>query len=189
MVLDESWRAIHTVSVRHALRLLATGAARGVLPETCETLTFPQWIELHVPDSEVGIRTVREPVRVPEIVVLSHYKGMLVRTPSFSRRNLMRRDRFQCQYCGIKPGLPELSIDHVLPRSRGGRSTWENCVLACRRCNRKKRNRTPQQAGMLLLRTPHVPRWSPFVEVPKNHLRPSWERFVDASIWQNAVAG
>lgn len=189
MVLDESWRAIHTVSVRHAMRLLATGAARGVLPETCETLTFHQWVDLEVPEGDDGIRTVRRAVRIPEIVVLSHYKGMPTRTPSFSRRNLMRRDRFTCQYCGLKPGVHELSIDHVVPRSRGGRSTWENCVLACRRCNRKKRNRTPQQANMPILRAPHVPRWSPFVEVPKSSLRPSWERFVDATVWQGAVAG
>jgi len=188
MVLDESWLAIHTVSVRHALRLLSTGAARGVLPESSETLDFMSWMDLEVASGEYAIRSVRKSVRVPEVIVLTRYRGVPMRTPSFSRRNLMRRDRHQCQYCGVKPGIHELSIDHVMPRSRGGRSTWENCVLACRRCNRKKRNRTPPQAGMNLLREPRVPRWSPFVEVPKTHLRPSWERFVDANVWKNAVA-
>jgi 5-methylcytosine-specific restriction endonuclease McrA len=189
MVLDETWLAIHTISVRHALRLLSTGAARGVLPETCETLDFWAWMDLEVPLGGDGIRSVRKPVRVPEIIVLTRYRGVPMRTPSFSRRNLMRRDRHQCQYCGVKPGVHELSIDHVLPRSRGGRSTWENCVLACRRCNRKKRNRTPQQAGMLLLHEPRAPRWSPFVEVPRSHIRPSWQRFVDANVWHGALAG
>lgn len=188
MVLDEGWLAIHTVSVRHALRLLSTGAARGVVPESNETLDFDSWMELEVAESEAAIRSVRKGVRIPEIIVLTRYRGVQLRTPSFSRRNLMRRDRHQCQYCGINPGTHELSIDHVMPRSRGGRSTWENCVLACRRCNRKKRNRTPGQAGMLLLREPRAPRWSPFVEVPRTHLRPSWERFVDAKVWHNAVA-
>ena len=187
MVLDEGWLAIHTVSVRHALRLLATGAARGVVPESNETLDFERWMQLEV-HGDHAIRSVRQSVRVPEIIVLTRYRGVPMRTPSFSRRNLMRRDRHQCQYCGIKPGIHELSIDHVMPRSRGGRSTWENCVLACRRCNRKKRNRTPIQAGMRLLAEPRAPRWSPFVEVPRAHLRPSWERFVDAKVWQNAVA-
>jgi len=188
MVLDESWLAIHTVSVRHALRLLSTGAARGVVPESSETLDFLSWMDLEVASGDYAIRSVRKSVRVPEVIVLTRYRGVPMRTPSFSRRNLMRRDRHQCQYCGVKPGIHELSIDHVMPRSRGGRSTWENCVLACRRCNRKKRNRTPSQAGMNLMREPRVPRWSPFVEVPKTHLRPSWERFVDAHVWQNAVA-
>lgn len=188
MVLDESWLAIHTVSVRHALRLLSTGAARGVVPESNETLDFDSWMDLEVAETEHAIRSVRKSVRIPEVIVLTRYRGAQLRTPSFSRRNLMRRDRHQCQYCGIKPGTHELSIDHVMPRSRGGRSTWENCVLACRRCNRKKRNRTPHQAGMLLLHEPRAPRWSPFVEVPRTHLRPSWERFVDAKVWQNAVA-
>ncbi len=188
MVLDESWLAIHTVSVRHALRLLSTGAARGVLLETCQTVDFYSWMEIDVPPGEDAIRAVRKPVRVPEVIVLTRYRGAPMRTPSFSRRNLMRRDRHQCQYCGLRPGIHELSIDHIVPRSRGGRSSWENCVLACRRCNRKKRNRTPQQAGMALLHEPRAPRWSPFVEVPKVHLRASWARFVDATVWQNAVA-
>ncbi len=188
MVLDEGWLAIHTVSVRHALRLLSTGAARGVVPESSMTLDFDSWMEQVVDPSENSIQSVRKSVRIPEVIVLTRYRGVPVRTPSFSRRNLIRRDRHQCQYCGTRPGIHELSIDHVMPRSRGGRSTWENCVLACRRCNRKKRNRTPNQAGMLLLREPRAPRWSPFVEVPKTHLRASWERFVDAKVWQSAVA-
>jgi len=188
MVLDESWLPIHTVSVRHALRLLATGAARGIVPESNETLDFVSWLALEVASGEDGIRSVRQNVRIPEVVVLTRYRGVPLRTPSFSRRNLMRRDRHQCQYCGSRPGIHELSIDHVMPRSRGGRSTWENCVLACRRCNRKKRNRTPVQAGMLLLHEPRAPRWSPFVEVPRTHLRPSWERFVDVKVWQSAIA-
>lgn len=188
MVLDEGWLAIHTVSVRHALRLLSTGAARGVVPESSMTLDFDSWMDQDVAPSEDAIQSVRKSVRIPEVIVLTRYRGVPVRTPSFSRRNLIRRDRHQCQYCGLRPGMHELSIDHVMPRSRGGRSTWENCVLACRRCNRKKRNRTPNQAGMMLLREPRAPRWSPFVEVPKTHLRPSWERFVDAKVWQSAIA-
>jgi 5-methylcytosine-specific restriction endonuclease McrA len=101
----------------------------------------------------------------------------------FSRRNLFRRDHNQCQYCGLRPGTAELSIDHVFPRSRGGKSSWENCVLACMDCNRRKRDRTPEEAGMRMLKRPEKPRWSPVLEVPVGRVRQSWERFVSEAYW------
>ena len=78
-----------------------------------------------------------------------------------TRRNLMLRDQHQCQYCGKRPGPRELNVDHVVPRSRGGRDSWENLVVSCRLCNLKKGRRTPSEAGMALLRAPQRPRWSP----------------------------
>ena len=69
---------------------------------------------------------------------------------TFSRRNIFKRDRYVCQYCGSQPGSEELTIDHVVPRSQGGVSSWTNCVLACMTCNKRKADRTPEQAGMML---------------------------------------
>ena len=102
---------------------------------------------------------------------------------AFSRRNLYRRDANTCQYCGRRPGTHELSIDHVLPRSRGGLSTWQNCVLSCMRCNCKKGSRLPVEAGMRLLRPPMPPSWSPTLEVPVGRVRQSWEKFVSDCYW------
>ena len=79
--------------------------------------------------------------------------------------------------------MQDLSIDHIVPRSRGGRSTWENCVLACVRCNRKKANRMQHEAGLHLHREPKEPRWSPFVSIPIAQRRTSWEQFISHEYW------
>jgi 5-methylcytosine-specific restriction endonuclease McrA len=183
LVLNESWAAIHTVTVRHALRLMFTGAAKAVQPETYEVHGFDTWTELAVHPDEPCIRTVRLKIKVPEVIVLVRYNGLPNPAAVFSRRNLFRRDHNQCQYCGSRPGTPELSIDHVMPRSRGGKSTWENCVLACTDCNRRKRDRTPEEAGMRLHKRPEKPRWSPIVEIPFGRVRQSWGRFVSDAYW------
>ena len=80
-------------------------------------------------------------------------------------------------------GQQELSIDHIVPRSRGGTSTWENCVLACMRCNRRKANRLPHEAGLVLLSDPAKPDWTPTLELPIGRFRRSWERFVSDRYW------
>jgi 5-methylcytosine-specific restriction endonuclease McrA len=77
-----------------------------------------------------------------------------------TRQNLLLRDKYQCQYCGKRPNLVELNLDHVMPRARGGKDSWENLVVSCRPCNLKKGKRTPREAGMNLLRLPHVPNLS-----------------------------
>lgn len=178
LVLNESWVALRTVPVRHALHLMATGAAKALDSETFELYAFEQWIEQQVRPQEACVRTVRREIRAPETIVLTRYKGVPVMLAPFCRRNLFRRDRHTCQYCGLRPGNPELSIDHVVPRSQGGRTSWENCVLSCRRCNHRKRNRTPAQAGMKLLSQPTQPRWTPLFELSSDSFRQSWSRFV-----------
>jgi 5-methylcytosine-specific restriction endonuclease McrA len=183
LVLNRSWSAIATTTARHAIGLAFTGAARIIRPETYETHGFDSWADLAVPPGEPSIRTVSIEIRIPEVIVLTRYTGMPVQRATFSRRNLYKRDGNTCQYCGVRPGTSELSIDHVRPRSRGGRSTWENCVLACVRCNSKKANRQPTEASMHLLRAPIAPRWTPIMEVPIARVRQSWRRFVSDRYW------
>jgi 5-methylcytosine-specific restriction endonuclease McrA len=183
LVLNESWFAIHTVPVKHAMRLMFTGAAKAIQPETYELHGFETWAELAVPQGEPCIKTVALRIKVPEVIVLTRYNGRPNPAAVFSRRNLFRRDHNTCQYCGSKPGTAELSIDHVVPRSRGGKSSWENCVLACMECNRRKRDRTPDEAGLRLHRHPGKPRWSPIVDIPIARVRQSWQRFVSDAYW------
>ena len=95
---------------------------------------------------------------------------------------LYKRDRFTCQYCGIQPGSEELTVDHVLPRSRSGTSTWENCVLACVDCNHRKADRTPDEAGMPLRKLPIKPAWNPFYSRQALRIE-SWSRFLSESYW------
>lgn len=191
LVLNKSWTAISTTSVRNALGLVYRDVARAVCTETFTPHDFASWAELSMARHAKGngsasgeyVSTVSLKVRVPEVVVLRHYSGFPKRTVAFSRRNLYRRDGFTCQYCGSQPGTELLSIDHVIPRSRGGRSTWENCVLSCLDCNKRKANRTLEEAGLKPLRKPFRPAGGPAFEVSLGTRRASWERFVSERYW------
>ena len=189
LVLNKSWTAISTTSVRNALGLVYRGVARAVCTDTFTPHDFESWAQLssaRTAGEANGVEyvaTVSSRIRVPEVVVLRFYAGYPRRTVAFSRRNLYRRDGFTCQYCGSQPGTELLSIDHVTPRSRGGRSTWENCVLACLDCNKRKANRTLEAAGLRLDRRPYRPPGGPAFEVSLGTRRASWERFVSERYW------
>ena len=187
LVLNRSWAAITTVTVRQALKLLFTGSARAVHTDSYEVHEFSSWADLAVRPDEPAIRTVHLHIKVPEVIVLTRYNGVPKQSVVFTRRNLYKRDRNTCQYCGRRPGTAELSIDHVLPRSRGGLSSWDNCVLACMRCNRRKGSRLPAEAGLKLLKRPLAPRWSPTLEIPIGRVRQSWERFVSDRYWDTTL--
>jgi len=120
-------------------------------------------------------------VRVPEVIALRHYDGYPVRGVAFTRRNVYRRDSFSCQWCGRRPGVDELTIDHVIPRSRGGTSTWENCVTACRSCNARKANRLAHELDLALHKAPVAPRWPGGLDPASVRARPAWHRFLPAS--------
>ena len=183
LVLNRSWTAIATTSVRHALGLIYTGSAKVIQPDTYETHDFESWADLAVPPDEPCINTVKLRIKVPEVIVLTRYKGMPKQRLVFTRRNLFKRDHFTCQYCGCRPGTSELTIDHVLPRSRGGMSSWENCVLACVACNHRKADRLPEEIGWQLLKKPVEPTWAPTFEAPVGRVRISWEKFISERYW------
>ncbi len=178
LVLNRSWMAIATTPVRHALSLLFTGSAQAIEPSTFEVHDFESWMALPVPEGQSSISTVRMELRVPEVVVLMRFAGVPKQHLPFTRRNLLRRDQSMCQYCGRFPGHHELSIDHVIPRARGGDTSWENCVLACVQCNRRKGSKLIEQTGMKLLARPRAPQWSPIFEVAGKQKREAWRRFV-----------
>jgi 5-methylcytosine-specific restriction endonuclease McrA len=183
LVLNRHWLAIDTVTVRRALCMLYVGAARAVEPETFAVHDWDGWASLRVEDGQPCVRSVRFSIRVPEIVLLLVYDRIPRKRVIFSRRNLFRRDRFTCQYCGRQPGKGDLSIDHVVPRSRGGRSTWANCVVACLRCNKRKANRTLGESGLSLVADPGEPAWSPYLSLNLGRRRVSWERFISDKYW------
>src|ERR1051326_2759809 len=109
----------------------------------------------------------------------------------FSRYNIYARDKLICQYCGRRLPRYELNLDHVIPRSRGGTSTWENVVCSCHECNRRKGGRTPHEAGMALLHRPYKPKWTPFMQETFNLSRyREWHPFlnaVDVSYWNTEL--
>jgi 5-methylcytosine-specific restriction endonuclease McrA len=183
LVLNRSWIAVTTTTVRQAMTLVCRGAARVIHPDTCETHDLNSWADLRVMAGEPSIRTVHLSIRVPEVIVLTSNDDLPRRSVPFSRRNLYRRDGYRCQYCGKSRSTSDLSIDHVVPRSRGGKTTWENCVLSCIPCNVRKGNRTLFEAEMRLCSPPGKPRWTPYIAISYGQRRASWAQFVSEQYW------
>jgi len=161
LVLNRSYLPVHVTSVRRAFSLLYQGIAWAV-DEQYRTFDFDSWAELAVSVNHDRIGLVSKAVRVPRVILLIAYDRVPKRHVRFSRHNIYARDRNTCQYCGRQFPRCELNLDHVIPRSRGGVAVWENVVCSCLKCNRKKGGRTPEEAGMRLLKPPTRPRWTPF---------------------------
>jgi 5-methylcytosine-specific restriction endonuclease McrA len=144
---------------------LYRGAAKAV-DEQYQTFDFESWAELAAAVHEESIGTTRKRIRVPRVILLQAYDHLPRARVRFSRLNIYARDRNTCQYCGRKPQRAELNLDHVIPRSRGGVTSWENVVCSCVPCNLRKGGRTPEEAHMRLTRHPLRPRWTPFFRGP-----------------------
>lgn len=161
LVLNASFEPLSVVSIRRALILL--------LKEKAEVVEAAQAV----------LRSERMIVPVPLVIRLVYY----VRIPypislPISRRALLVRDRYTCQYCGTQPGRQDLTIDHIVPKSRGGATTWENVVAACRRCNGKKGNKTPAEAGLKLLAEPARPKYFAMAYLTSLEARDAWEKYI-----------
>jgi 5-methylcytosine-specific restriction endonuclease McrA len=164
LVLNRSYLPIHVTTVRRAFALIFQGTALAV-GRDYGTFDFESWMRESIQRVE-AIGTSRGPIRVPRVILLVRFDRVPKRHVRYSRVNIFARDKFTCQYCGAKPHRSELNLDHVIPRSLGGRTTWENVVCCCVDCNRRKGGRTPTQARLDLLRRPVKPRWTPMM----NHI-------------------
>ncbi len=182
LVLNRNWQPVNVATVSRALVLLWNESARVVDPDDFQLYTWDDWSQLRPAEGERFIQAVRLRLRVPEVIVLAEYDRLPTAAVSFSRRNIFKRDHWACQYCGRQPGSDELTIDHVVPRSHGGTSTWENCVLACMDCNRRKADRTPREAGMRLRKAPIRRKWKPLYA--RDNVRiASWSKFISETYW------
>lgn len=151
---------------------------------------FDDWTELSAykkefePSSHDWVRTVRFDIAVPRIIRVLSFSKVPKQQVKFNRRNVFARDRNSCQYCGIRCSTSELSLDHIIPRSRGGGACWENMVCACVRCNVRKGGRTPDEANMHLIRRAVKPRRNPVVSVSlADHRYSSWKQFLERAYW------
>ena len=182
LILNRNWQPVGVNTVARALVKVFSESARIVDPADFRLYTWEDWAALRPAEGEPVIRTQRLVLRVPEVAVLTTYDRIPTNAVTFSRRNVFKRDRYTCQYCGKQPGSEELTIDHVIPRSQGGLSTWENCVLACIECNRLKADRTPEQAGLTLRQRPTRPAWRPLYAQSGIRIA-SWAKFVSEAYW------
>ena len=177
LVLNKSWTPIHVCSAKRAFVLVFKGLARA-MGGNFVLHDFSTWMEEDCPEGMLSVQAVSRRIRVPEVIVLTHCDRYLKPRVAFTRRNVFRRDAYTCQYCSKKCSGDDLSIDHVVPRSRGGQGSWTNCVVACRRCNERKANRLLSQVGMQLLRPPKEPPAHMAFTMFVGRRKPSWEQFV-----------
>ena len=179
LLLNRYFAPVTVISARRAMSLLYTGSARA-LDATGEAFDFFEWRALPVRADDDRIGIVGGALRVPRVLHLHEYERTPDHVVRLTRRNLLLRDDYQCQYCGARPGVRGLNVDHVVPRSRGGRDTWDNLVISCHTCNLRKGRRTPEEAGMRLTRRPHRPRWSTTAHILLVARRPcrEWQPFL-----------
>jgi 5-methylcytosine-specific restriction endonuclease McrA len=193
LVLNKLFMAVHIISVRRAFCLLCKDLAEVIHWEDGQfsSYDFATWREVSEyraknfrQEDDDWVRTANSEIQVPRVIRLLSYEKLPKHTVKFNRRNIFARDNNQCQYCGKKFPTSELSLDHILPRSQGGESTWENIVCACVACNVRKGGRTPKQAHMGLIRKPEKPRRSPLLNLKLTHSKyQSWKTFLDNAYW------
>ncbi len=154
LVLNKHMAAIGVVPLSRAIIMLWSEYANdepkaSIIDDGCQPWTWEEWAMLKPEDGEEGIRSCSGLFKIPEIIKLHKYDKLPQHQIHFSRRTIYKRDGNTCMYCHKKPGTEELTIDHVIPRSAGGQTTWDNCVLACVDCNSKKANRMPDHTTMV----------------------------------------
>jgi 5-methylcytosine-specific restriction endonuclease McrA len=190
LVLNRFYMVIRVVNVRRAMTLLYRSCAEVISIDNGSYFNydFETWCELSQitsldkQDDEEYIRAVNFEIQVPRIVRLTRYDKVPRSVVRFNRKNLFARDDHRCQYCGQAKPTNQLSLDHVVPRSMGGRTSWENIVCSCTSCNSRKGGRTPEQAGMDLLKIPRRPLNSPAMVLPLDDPRySSWRSFVSTA--------
>jgi len=184
LVLNRSFQPVHVTTAKRALSLLYAGVVRAIDQEF-QTFDFESWAALGAAAGADLVRTPTRVIAVPRVIVLQMFNRIPRAKVRFSRLNIYARDDDTCQYCGVRRPRQGLNLDHVVPRSQGGRTTWENVVCCCYECNLRKGGRTPAQAGMRLKRTPTRPIWS--FRAPGGNIRyREWLPYLslaDASYW------
>jgi 5-methylcytosine-specific restriction endonuclease McrA len=184
LVLNRNWQAIHVKNPAEAITMMYSDNAtaldiRG--EDHMVPLRWNDWIKLPIDEErEDFIQTVNGKIKIPKVLVLCRYDKVPRKRPKFSLKGVWERDNGTCQYTGKKLHPHDANIDHVIPRSRGGKTDWSNCVLSHKEINSKKADRTPEEAGLKLLRKPADPKELPATFYIRNkHNVREWDLFLN----------
>ena len=185
LVLNRNWQAVNIVGVRRAFSLLCQDHARVINTINADfaAMDAGEWIAWsqeigHIP-GQAYIHTVRLDILIPKVLVLRSFDRLPVTEIKFNRENVFIRDNYTCQYTGKRCKSAELTLDHVIPRERGGRTSWENIVTCRRDINSLKANQLPHEAGLKLIRKPVRPKWRPFsAVVASSPIEREWRHFL-----------
>jgi 5-methylcytosine-specific restriction endonuclease McrA len=182
LILNRNWQAIHVKSAADALSMMYTGTATGLDVVDVDNMipcTWDNWISLPFDEKADYISTVRGKIKIPKIIVLCTYNQVPRKRPKFSSKAIWNRDNGTCQYTGRKLTPNEANIDHVLPRSKGGKTDWTNCVLSHKKINSLKGDKMLEEIGLKLIREPVEPRALPTTFfITNKHQIPEWDIFL-----------
>lgn len=186
LVLNSSWQPICVKSVKQAVSDLFSGNFKAINikydPEGNVTEMIPmdweQWVELDISKEDYYITSPNLKVKIPTILVATNFNKIIYKSPKLSAENIRKRDNNICQYTGKKLSFKDGSIDHIIPKSRGGKDTWDNLVLCDKKLNTIKGSKTPDEAGLELLSEPRKPQKSSFSDELINLQHKDWSHFV-----------
>jgi 5-methylcytosine-specific restriction endonuclease McrA len=182
LVLNRSYYPIGFCSIRDAFKYICEEIA-DILDENLVAYDYTSWCTIEVEEGDDFIGVVHGNIKAPRIVRLKSFNEVPNNIVRFNRKNLYLRDQYVCQYCAKKFPTGTLSMDHVIPKSRGGHTSWHNIVTSCIICNTKKGDKTPEEARMKILRTPYAPR---NMDLGAPHLKgkryKEWDAFFKVSV-------
>src|SRR5262245_38270820 len=183
LVLNRNWQAIHVRTPQDAFGMMAAQVATGLEisgEDRIRPVTWSEWVALPVRPQDASVRTVRGPIRVPTVIVAVNYARVPKNRPKLCARTIRERDGNRCQYTGALLRPEDGSLDHVVPRSRGGKDRWENLVWSSKAVNARKGNRLPHEAGLTLLKPPRAPKELPVTAHLRNaHGVAEWKLFLN----------
>jgi len=174
LVLNKNWQAVNTTSPVAAFGRMAVGAAVGLHVEgenDMSPVRWDAWVDLPVRDKDIAIQTPSKPIRVPQVIIATRFDRVPMHRPKFSKRTLYRLQRGRCWYSGTPMNLEDMNLDHVVPRSRGGKTDFDNCRLVDPKINSQKGNRLPEEAGLKRGPVLQKPASIPAMAMIQNHSR------------------
>jgi len=160
LVLNRQWQAINVKTPLDAVSMMYANTATALHvqgSDIMQPLSWRQWVELPHNEDEYYINSVNLKIQIPKIIILAKYNRVPLKRPKLSKKNIWLRDNFTCQYTGKKIKRTEGNIDHIVPRSKGGKTDWSNLVIACKEINQLKADKTVEQAGLKLIKPPGDP--------------------------------
>ena len=190
LVLNRLWQAVNVIGARRAFALLAREHAQVVhqTEDAFRTYSLMDWIDFSAYNPSVDaietVHTINRNIRLPRVILLTFFDRLPCKELKLTRNNVFERDKNTCQYCARVLPREQLNLDHVIPRHYGGKTTWENIVCSCIKCNTRKANRLPHEAHMRLIRKPVRPKWRPVISlVLGTQHREMWKDFLDLAYW------
>jgi len=190
LVLNRLWQAVNVICAKRAFTLLARGHASVIHhhQDDFRVFSFLDWIDFSrlCPPVELRdkVQTPRTTLRLPRIILLTFFDKLPKKELKLTRNNVFNRDKDTCQYCARTLPKEALNLDHIIPRDRGGKTTWENIVCSCIACNSRKANRLPHEANMRLIKRPLRPKSQPVISLMLNKQNQEvWRDFLELAYW------